>query len=120
MQLQKKRRTTTPAPSRGCTFAHTGAREASCPDGYGPAAMWRSFAKDLPQGDRTGYMRRKGSVVEVDLVALTQRKEETSADVTVATMQASSAGPKAPRTYLRNRLLRRDRERKVRESVRER
>ena len=65
-------------------------------------------------------MRKQGSIVEIDLVALTQRKEETSADVTAATMQAPSAGLKAPRTYLRNRLLRRDRERKVRDSVRER
>ena len=63
-------------------------------------------------------MRRQGSIMEIDLVALTQRKEKPSADVTVA--HQPSVGPKAPRTYLRNRLLRRDRERKVRESVRER
>ena len=112
--------TTLPAQYRGCRPAQLGAIEASCPDGYGPAAVWRSYAKDLPLRDRTGYMRRQGSVVEVDLVALTQRKEKSSADVTVATMHSPSAGPKAPRTYLRNRLLRRDRERKVRESVRER
>ena len=115
--VQKKMKIT-PAQKIGCKTAQSGAIEASCPDGYGPAAVWRSFAKDLPQRDRTGYMRRQGSVVEVDLVALTQRKDKTFADVTVA--RQPSAGPKAPRTYLRNRLLRRDRERKVRESVRER
>ena len=120
VQLQKKNRTTTSAQYRGCRLAHSGAFEASCPDGYGPAAVWRSFAKDLPLRDRTGYMRRQGSVVEVDLVALTRRKENPSADVTEATMHSPSAGPKAPRVYLRNRLLRRDRERKTRESVRER
>ena len=35
-------------------------------------------------------------------------------------MHQPSAGPKAPRVYLRNRLLRRERERKTRDSVRER
>ena len=119
VQLQKKMKTT-PAQKIGCKTAHTGAIGASCPDGYGPAAVWRSYAKDLPLGDRIGYMRRKGSVMEVDVVALTQRKEKPSADVTVATMHSPSVGPKAPRVYLRNRLLRRDRERKTRESVRER
>ena len=80
--------------------------------------MWRSYAKDLPRGDRAGYMRRQGSIVEIDLEALTRRKEETSADVTVA--RQPSVGPKAPRVYLCNRLLQRDRERRTRDSVRER
>ena len=95
----------------------------SCPGVHGPAAVWRSFSKDLPQRDRTGYMRRQGSVVEVDLVALTRRKEKTPAGVTEAkmSMHQPSAGPKAPRVYLRNRLLRRDREKGgTRDSVRER
>ena len=95
VQLQKKIKTTS-AQRNGCRFAHSGAVEASCPDGYGPAAVWRSYAKDLPCGDRAGYWRKKGSIVEIDLEALAQRKEEPSADVTVATMQAPSAGPKAP------------------------
>ena len=86
VQLQKKNRTTTPAQIRGCRSAHIGALEASCPDGYGPAAVWRSYVKDLPLGDRAGYMRRQGSIVEIDLVALTRTKEETSANVTVATI----------------------------------
>ena len=120
VRLQKKRRTTETAQKIGCKTAHAGAVEASCPGNYGPAAVWRSYAKDLPLGDRTGYMRRKGSVVEVDLVALTQKKDKPSADVTVATMHSPSVGPKAPRVYLHNRLLRRDRERRTRESVRER
>ena len=117
VQLQKKMKTT-PAQKIGCRYAQTGAIEASCPDGYGPAAVWRSYVKDLPLRDRAGYMRRQGSIVEIDLEALTRSKEKPSADVTVA--HQPSVGPKAPRTYLRNRLLRRDRERKVRESVRER
>ena len=93
---QRKMKTTrlAPAQSRGCTFAQTGAIEASCPDGYGPAAVWRSYAKDLPLGDRAGYMRRQGSIMEIDLEALTRRKEETSADVTEA--HQPSAGLKAP------------------------
>ena len=84
--------------------------------------MWRSFVKDLPQGDRTGYVRRQGSAVMIDLEALMQAKEKTPTGVTVArmSMHPPSAGPKAPRVYLRNRLLRRDRERRTRECVRER
>ena len=114
--------TTITAQNRGCRFAHTGATEASYPGAHGPAAVWRSFAKDLPQRDRTGYVRRQGSVVIIDLEALTRAKEQTPAGVTEAQMymHLPSAGPKAPRVYLRNRLLRRDRERRTRDSVRER
>ena len=68
---QKKVMTTIPAQNRGCRFAQLGAREASCPGGHGPAAVWRSYVKDLPQRDRTGYVRRQGSVVTIDLEALT-------------------------------------------------
>ena len=84
--------------------------------------MWRSLLKDLPQGDRTGRLRRQGSVVIASLEALTRVKETTSADTTEAgmSMHPPSGGLKAPRVYLRNRLLRRDRERRTRERVRER
>ena len=56
------------------------------------------------------------------LEALTQRKEQTPAGVTAAGIcqHPPSAGPKAQRVYLRNRLMRRENERKTRESVRER
>ena len=95
---RQKKMTSVPAQYRGCRFAQIGAREASCPGGHGPAAVWRSYVKDLPQGDRTGYVRRKGSVVTIDLEALTQAKEKTPAGVTEATMSMHlpSAGPKAP------------------------
>ena len=118
VQLQKKKNRTTPAQRNGCKFAQTGAEETSCPEGYGPAAVWRSYVNDLPRRDRAGYWRKQGSIVEIDLVALAQRKEKPSADVTEA--RQPSTGPKAPRVYLRNRLLRRDRERRTRDSVRER
>ena len=96
--------------------------EASCPEVHGPAAVWRSRLKDLPQGDRAGRVRRQGSVVTVSLEALAHEKEKTSADATEAhlTTCMPSGGLKAPRVYLRNRLLRRDRERKARERARER
>ena len=63
-----------------------------------------------------------GSVVTVNLEALAHGKEKTSADATEARMSThlSSGGLKAPRVYLRNRLLRRDRERKARDRARER
>ena len=77
---------------------HRGAREVSCPEIHGPAAMWRSMLRDLPQGDRAGYVRRQGSVVIVDLESLMHRKERImSADTTVASMSMHprSGGPKA-------------------------
>ena len=69
--------------------------------------MWRSFIKDLPQGDRTRHVRRQGSVVTVDLVALAREKEQRSVDPTVAvmSMHPPSGRAKAPRVYLCNRLL---------------
>ena len=123
VQRQRQRRTTVSAQYRGCVSARTGAFvEASCPEVHGPAAVWRSRLKDLPQGDRAGRVRRQGSVVTVSLEALAHEKEKTSADATEAKMctHLSSGGLKAPRVYLRNRLLRRDRERKARDRARER
>ena len=107
----------------GCISAHRGALEVSCPERHGPAAVWRSILRDLPQGDRAGCVRRQGSVVTVDLEALTREKErKTSANATVAgmSMHPRSGRPRATRVYLRNRLLRRDRERNTRDRVRER
>ena len=71
-------------------------------------------AEDLPQGDRAGYVRRQGSVMIVQLEALThERRRKTSADATVAgmSMHPPSGRPRATRVYLRNRLLWRERER---------
>ena len=121
--IRGQRQTTDSFRERGCVSAHTGAREVSCLDGHGPAAVWRSMLRDLPQGDRTGRVRRQGSVVTVSLAALTREKEiRTSADATEAgmSMHPPSGRAKAPRVYLRNRLLRRDIERRTRERVRER
>ena len=86
VQRQRQRRTTVSAQYRGCVSARTGAFvEASCPEVHGPAAVWRSMLRDLPQGDRAGRLRRQGSVMTVSLEALPQEKEiRTSADATVA------------------------------------
>ena len=67
-------------------------------------------------------MRRQGSVVMVSLEALTHEKDKKSAGPTEVgmSMHPPSGRANAPRVYLRNRLLRRDRERKTRERVRER
>ena len=95
----------------------------SCPDGHGPAAVWRSMLRDLPQGDRAGHVRRQGSVVTIDLEALTRKREQRlSADTTVAgmSMHPPSGRARATRVYLRNRLLWRERERRARDRVRER
>ena len=123
VQRQRQRRITVPAQHRGCVSARIGAFvEASYPEVHGPAAVWRSRLKDLPQGDRARRVRRQGSVVTVNLEVLARGKEKTSADATEARMSTHlpSGGLKAPRVYLRNRLLRRDRERKARDCARER
>ena len=78
--------------------------------------------RDLPQGNRAGYIRRQGSVVMIDLEALThERRNRLSADTTMVgmSMHPPSGGPKAPRVYLQNKLLWRDRERRARDCVRE-
>ena len=82
--------------------------EVSFPEVHGPAAVWRSMLRDLPQGDRAGYVRRQVSVVTVDLEALTLEKErKTSADAIAArmSMHPPSGRPQAAQVYLRNRLL---------------
>ena len=58
----------------------------------------------------------------VSLEALTRSRNDLSADTTEAGMfmHSPSGRAKAPRVYLRNRLLRRDRERKTRASIIER
>ena len=107
----------------GCISAQRGALEVSCPERHGPAAVWRSMLRDLPQGDRARYVRRQGSVVTVDLEALAREsRNKLSANTTVAgvSMHPPSGRPRATRVYLHNRLLRRDRERKTHERVRER
>ena len=79
--------------------------------------------KDLPQGDRAGHVRRQGSVVTVDLEALTRKRRSllsTNTTVAAMTMHQPSGRPRAARVYLRNRLLRRDRERRARDRIRER
>ena len=113
-RMRDRYQTTDSFRERGCVSAHIGAREVSCLESHGPAAVWRSMLRDLLQGDRAGFVRRQGSVVIVDLEALTrERRKLLSADTTVAamSMHPPSGGPKAPRAYLRNRLLRRERER---------
>ena len=98
VQYQRQKRRPKIHSNEGCA-AHYGAFvEASCPERHGPAAVWRSLLKDLPQGDRTGRLRRQGSVVIVSLEALTRVKETTSADTTEAgmSMHPPSGGPKAP------------------------
>ena len=105
----------------GCISAHRGAREVSCLESHGPAAVWRSMLRDLPQGDRAGHVRRQCSIVTIDLEPLTRKRDQRlSANTTVAvmSMHSPSRGPRATRVYLRNRLLWRDRERRARDHVR--
>ena len=107
----------------GCISTQRGVQEVSCPEIHGPAAVWRSMLKDLPPRDRARHVRRQGSVVTIDLEALACMKERRlPANTTVAgmSMHPPSGGLKAPRVYLRNRLLRRGRERRTRDYVRER
>ena len=61
--------------------------------------------KDLPHKDRARHVRRQGSVITVDLEALTRLKEKkTSADAPAAgmSMHPPSGRSKATRVYLCN------------------
>ena len=60
--------------------------------------MWRSILKVLPHGDRAGHVRRQGSIVTVDLEALTcERRNRLSTDTTAAviSMHPPSGRPRA-------------------------
>ena len=107
----------------GCISTQSGAREVSYLEIHGPAAVWRSVLKDLPQRVRERHVRRRGSVLTIDLEAWALAKEKKAsvdAAVTGISMHPPSGRPKAARVYLRNRLLRRDRERRAHDRVRER
>ena len=58
--------------------------------------------RDLPQGDRAGHVRRQGSVVTIDLEALThKRRSLLSADTTVAAMSMHPpSGRPRPHEYI--------------------
>ena len=79
--------------------------------------------KDLPQRDRAGHVRRQVSFMMIDLEAMIRAKEKRlCADTPTASMSMlpPSGRPKAKRVYLHNRLLRRDREQRTHEHIRER
>ena len=108
ISTQRQKKKTVHSHIAGCKSAQSGAREASCLDGHGPAAMWRSILKDLPLGDRAGRLRRQGSVVMVSLEALTRGCRNTVPAGTTEvgmSMHPPSGRAKAPRVYLHNRLL---------------
>ena len=100
----------------GCIYAYRGACEVSCPEVYGLAAVWRSLLKDPPQRDRAGHVRRQGFVVTIDLEALTREEEEPIVCGhhcgwnVYASTQWKATGPMSVSS--RNRLLRRNRERR--------
>ena len=92
----------------GCTYAQKGANLLSCPERHESEAVWRSYVKCLPLRDRVGYLRRKSSVVTVDLEALMQEKEKRlSTDTTEAGMSVHPprGRSKATRVFVQNRLL---------------
>ena len=71
VNAQRQKKKSTHSHRIGSVSAHTGAFEASCPDGHGPAVVWRPLLKDLPLGDRARQLRRQGSVMIASLEALT-------------------------------------------------
>ena len=79
--------------------------------------------RDLPKGDRAGFVRRQGSIMTVDLEALMHKRRRllsTNTTVAVMSMHPPSGRPRATRVYLCNRLLQRERERRTRDHIRER
>ena len=98
------------------------------------AAKWREFVRPLSHRDRAGvwrsYVKKRGSIVVANLEALTCEKESKTAVIDVgkkqshksSTDQSSSNAQRtrSTRSHQSNRLLRREKERMVREQVRER
>ena len=75
----------------GCISNQKGAKEVSGPEIHWPAVVWRSILKDLPERDRARHVRRQGSVVMIDLEALTRMKERRlSANTTAVRMSMHS------------------------------
>ena len=66
-QIQKK----TDSRTFGCISTQKGAKEVTCPEIHEPAAVWRYMLENLPLRYRAGHSRRQGSVMTVDLEALT-------------------------------------------------
>ena len=99
------------------------------------AAKWREFIRPLSHRDRAGvwrsYVKKRGSIVIANLEALTCVKESKTAVIIDAGKkqyrkssndQSSSdvQRTRSSRNHQSNRLLRREKERMVREQVRER
>ena len=98
------------------------------------AAKWREFIRPLSHRDRAGvwrnHVKKRGSIVIANLEALTCAKEEKTTVIDAgkkqphksSTDQSSSAEQRTRSTHSHqsNRLLRREKERLVREQVRER
>ena len=97
-------------------------------------AKWREFIQPLSHRDRAGvwrnYVKKRGSIVVANLEALTCVRESKTAVIDAGKKQyhkssndqSSSAEQRtrSSRSHQSNRLLRREKERLVREQVRER
>ena len=98
------------------------------------AAKWREFIRPLSHRDRAGvwrsYVKKRGSIVVADLEALTCAKEVKTAVIDAGKKQYRKSSndqsssdiqrTRSTRSHQSNRLLRREKERMVREQVRER
>ena len=98
------------------------------------AAKWREFIRPLSHRERAGvwrsYVKKRGSIVVADLEALTCVKEPKTAVVDAGKKQyhkssndrssSDTQRTRSTRSHQSNRLLRREKERLVREQVRER
>ena len=98
------------------------------------AAKWREFIRPLSHRDRAGvwrsYVKKRGSIVVADLEALTCVKESKTAVIDAGKKQCHKSSndqsssdtqrTRSTRSHQSNRLLRREKERMVREQVRER
>ena len=98
------------------------------------AAKWREFIRPLSHRDRAGvwrsYVKKRGSIVIADLEALTCVKESKTAVIDAGKKQSHKSSidqsssdvqrTRSTRSHQSNRLLRREKERLVREQVRER
>ena len=116
-----------PSVQQGTIFNRSSDRKCT-------TAKWREIVRPLSHRDRAGvwrdYVKKRGSIVVADLEALTCMKESRTAVIDAGTKQShkssndqssfSEQRTQSTRHHQSNCLLRREKERLVREQVRER
>ena len=95
-------------------------RGQKCSSVQGPSVVWRDCIKSLNENHRAELVDRVGSVIVCNLAALTHVKDCVGARSSRTALDCDSQGQRSQKScHQSNRLLRREKERMVRDSVRE-